>query len=481
MVPDVALGTLNNTTQIPQLMQQNQAAGNELQAQDIANQQKKLAYAGMVMSAASAPVSQSPTGEIDPQTGQQRMQNNYNDQMIQSAKQHLQGMNIDTSMFGNDGATVAQQAQQLRMALMPPASLLNSQIQLQRNQTMAAGVNGTTAPAGLPSLTITPPTIAGTASGAGAVNGAQQPTVPTSTAQSQPSARPPALPPSAPGANIPVMQQAAAGQPQTQKPAALQTPQQMMAAAQNDALARAQARIPAPAPNANPEAISRYNDSIDKAMQSDMQYQQDVESAKALGTGSAKNITDTNLDAVKSEQSIGPVEQTIQGLITLAKKGNLPEGATANISGDAYSLVAPNSETAQDVKSFNMLNEAQTIGAIRELANTGQLKMSRTLENILNKGYLVDPTASNPEKVVQANIVLNELKNSAISSKNVSAQLTGGAQTPYLPMTVSPATGQTAAPPVYQAGQILDSPSLGKVVFKGGDATDKNNYVKVGK
>ncbi len=34
---------------------------------------------------------------------------------------------------------------------------------------------------------------------------------------------------------------------------------------------------------------------------------------------------------------------------------------------------------------------------------------------------------------------------------------------------------------VYTPGQILDSPTMGKVVFKGGDPTDKSNYIAVGK
>ncbi len=126
---------------IVQGMQQRGAQNMAMEAAGLDAQQKKLAYAAQVMSAASAPVAQDEKGQPV-----------YNDAMVQSAKQHLSGLGIDTSMFGNSGAEAYQQTQNLRQALMSPAAMLNSQIQLQRNGIQAAGVNGTVAPTTLPKM-----------------------------------------------------------------------------------------------------------------------------------------------------------------------------------------------------------------------------------------------------------------------------------------------------------------------------------------
>lgn len=189
--------------------------------------------------------------------------------------------------------------------------------------------------------------------------------------------------------------------------------------------------------------------------------------AEAEGSSVGKSSGEAVNSALTSEQASQNAQTTIQGLIDIAKRNNIYEGETAPAREWIAGAVAPNSDAAQDYKSFQTLNESQTISAIRELADTGQIKMSRTLESIINRGYLVDPTASNAEKVTQANIILTELKNAATAAANVNSQLHGGGTKPLAPMNVVPSNSEGA-----QAAQVYVS-----LKNKGFSEADINQYM----
>lgn len=394
--PDLSL--ITNAPNLTDTISQHQAIASQLQAQQIEIKTKQNLYAMQVMSAAAS--------SGDPQR-------------IQMAKQALSQVNIDPSSWSDDPTMVATQAAALQKALIPPVAMMNAGIQQQKANAMTATNNGTLAPdntgvgsptpSAAPSLNSPVPSSGGQATPstpaiAGALNSTPNAAIPAQPAS--PSTTPPSL-----TAPIPSSAPAIPQQPTQDDP-------------------KYNGLNPKTRKESFEADLAAYNN-IPAVITAKKQ-------AETIGSKTGDVTVDDQENAIKSNQATGIVQQNINGIIELAKRGNLPEGATSSLSSGAYNLFAPGSDTAQDSKSFNTLNEAQTIGAIRDLGETGQIKMSRTLENIINRGYLVDPTASNDEKIVQANMILNELKNSAIASSNISAQRTGGQQTPFVPMTVAP-------------------------------------------
>ena len=175
MVPDVALGTLNNQTQIPQLMQQNQAVGNQLAEQKLQQQSQQNVLATQVLSAASS-------------TGNQGL--------YDSAKMHLSSGGIDTSMWPQDVGSGQTFAQSARLAQSPLGSLLNAGAKMDANNIAANTAAGQATP---------DPNAMQTNLMRGAMNsvtpGAGSLYNPPQQVNAQPRQAPPTLPPSAPGAN----------------------------------------------------------------------------------------------------------------------------------------------------------------------------------------------------------------------------------------------------------------------------------------
>lgn len=190
--------------------------------------------------------------------------------------------------------------------------------------------------------------------------------------------------------------------------------------------------------------------------------------AKAAAEGAGKDQNSANTDAVKAGTGYDQVVQTIEALKQLAP--SVPQ-QTYLIPSSVKAAISQNipaydgQQSANAMNTFNTVNESQTINAIRDLANTGQIRMTRTLENIINKGYLVDPNASPTEKVNQANAIETELRNSTIGAQNVNAQLNGGATQPMTsPLTAPPGTAAPA--PSLPPGTTQYGTSGGKPVYR---------------
>lgn len=208
-----------------------------------------------------------------------------------------------------------------------------------------------------------------------------------------------------------------------------------------------------------------------------------------------KNIADANKSAIDATQgfnqvkaSLGSLEALIgkedengkfipnenlpqtRGLLTAEQKANVSQ-RFGSAAGEAEGLFGTQ-KTSDDYKEFSKLNESQTVKAIQTLADSGQIKMTKTLENIVNKGYLVDPEASPESKWKQAKIVETELENSMIAAQNVSKSMTGGQTQPMkspLPTTAA-SQAQGAFQPKPQQAQ--------KPPLDAKQAPDGNYYIK---
>jgi hypothetical protein len=118
---DINLGAINNTTQIPQLMQQNQAAGNALIQQNINNQINKNRLASVILGTAAK---------------------SGNPELFQSARQHLEKNGVDTSAYSPDLGTAMKQAQFGMLAGASPTETMQAMIMNEEMRQRAGAATG---------------------------------------------------------------------------------------------------------------------------------------------------------------------------------------------------------------------------------------------------------------------------------------------------------------------------------------------------
>lgn len=221
-----------------------------------------------------------------------------------------------------------------------------------------------------------------------------------------------------------------------------------------------------------------------------------------------KNIAEANKNAIDATQAFGQVKASLgsledligktdengnfipnnnlpqtRGVLTAEQRANLAQ-RFGSAAGEAEGYFG-SQKTSDDYKAFSKLNESQTVKAIQALADSGQIKMTKTLENIVNRGYLVDPEASPTSKMQQAKIVETELENSMIAAQNVSKSMTGGQTQPMkspLPQNaanqaqgaLNPKQPTTNQPPLINTKAAFEALPSGTVYME----SDGNKYRK---
>lgn len=423
------------------------AAAQTLQSGAIDQASKANVYATQVLSAASA------TGD----------QNAYD-----QAKQTLQGQGIDTSTWAPDVQSGAQQAQAARLAQSPLGTLFNAQQKVIGNNIAGTAAMGSTDAAGAAGFIQPVPSI--TPSGGVIITPQITNQAPQPAPAPAPPAPAPAPAPAASNAPAPMGNQVKIG-----TAAGDQAVSDMYDAPPAPQPAPALAKFSAPKQK-DGETIQAYKQRVDTALEA---YRADPAyiAANAAASETGKAQADAAKAAVGAGANYDQVVQTINGIKALNNsptglpqdRGFLPASTQAslaqNLGGTAIgnALGVPPQAVADNENAFTKLNEAQTIGAIKELASTGQIRMTRTLENILNRGYLIEPGSSPTSKNQQSDLILAELNNSKIAAQNVNTGLNGGQATPYQPM---PATGGTPAASAPPSGGTLYGTSGGKNVYK---------------
>lgn len=197
-----------------------------------------------------------------------------------------------------------------------------------------------------------------------------------------------------------------------------------------------------------------------------------LESAKTKGAGLGKDAADANKGAIASNEGYNQVVQTIDSIIKMAPDLPQKENMVGPETRAAYNQNFGDGKVAADYSKFKTINEAQTINTIRELADTGQIRMTRTLENIINRGYLVDPNLNAQGKIDQANAIKAELRNAAVSSNNVGVTYNGGPKADYSsPLSVP---SNSVIGPATQSPQGNIAPE-GTVITNGNQTLIKKN------
>jgi hypothetical protein len=423
--PDLSL--LTNAPNLTDRIMQQQQFSNQQGAAQIDLRTKQNLYSSQIMAAAAA--------SGDPQR-------------IQMAKQALASANIDPSPWSDDPAQVKTQATALQQSLMSPMGMLNASIQQEKagaavaeaNGTKAAGLvpvnaismDGTNRPAaGAPSLNSNVPVSGGqptpsTQQIASAMNATPNSAIPAPSAS--PSSAPPSL-------NAPVASNAA--------PAPTQSPQQLISAAQTAALARAQQRVGA-APNVdglNPKTANElktaYQNNIDKAMQNDPLYQQDVETAKGIGTEISKQ---TGASA-ESEQMRQKLLANVKGLIAL--NDSTPDSflASPDTKVDVEKRFGAGQDDATALLQWNNLNKALALNGLQQFVSQSaagsSIRSNKTIVGMVEGASAIPADYPKASRLADLKNLQAELENTTLASRNVGASITGQ---PQQPMNAIPVT-----------------------------------------
>lgn len=443
----VDTSSLGNNISLRQAEVNNTLENQKIDAGNTANAQAKTVYAAQVLTGALA--------SGDPA-------------IYAQAKSHLGDMGFDTSSLAADIPTATAQVNALRQAQYsanPLNALLGLGIKADANNIAAQSAAAN--PGAAAKLDPISALVGGKVAGMLGAPGAAAPVASAANTQAlglNPAPVPPGTPPITP--ETAPMAAGSGAAAASAVPPALAAPSAPAAAAPA-VPGVIPSGVPAP-PDPNKFVTeNQYKQAMD-IYNNDPQVLAARKRAEAEGGEVGKAAGAAAKDAISSQSAADIVNTNINGLIGLANRGNLPEGETAPISRAVANTFSPNGDEAQDSATFKTLNEAQTIGAIRELADTGQIKMSRTLENIVNRGYLIDPTASNAEKITQANIIRTEMNNSAVAAANVNSQLHGGAAQPLSPMNIVPSNSDGA-----QASQVYVT-----LKNKGFSDADINQYLQ---
>jgi hypothetical protein len=216
-----------------------------------------------------------------------------------------------------------------------------------------------------------------------------------------------------------------------------------------------------------PGETAQAYDSARKSAQDAYEKNPDVlktqEKAKAAGKQNAKNEE----SSIAADEAFKQISTNLDSLESLTDKVPqeryfIPSSVQASVNQNLGDQT-----TANNYNAFKTINEAQGLNAIKELANTGQIRMNQRLEAMVARGYLVDPNASPEGKRMQIKAVRAELANARIAAQNVNARTSGGQVSDYESPTGSPKPGST------QQG------TDGTYMFNGGDPAKPENWKKV--
>ena len=428
MVPDVALGTLNNQTQIPQLMQQNQAVGNQLAEQKLQQQSQQNVLATQVLSAASS-------------TGNQGL--------YDSAKMHLSSGGIDTSMWPQDVGSGQTFAQSARLAQSPLGSLLNAGAKMDANNIAANTAAGQATP---------DPNAMQTNLMRGAMNsvtpGAGSLYNPPQQVNAQPRQAPPTLPPSAPGANIPVMQQAAAGQPQA--------PQQALQQPIDNNGSTATRFVPPPI---DPTKTQAANQAAQEDARQAWQENPAVKGAQAQGTKTGE-LTAQDIESANKAQEL--TDRLKQNLLAMkAINNDVPSSGILPVDAKTWAnqAMAANgldTKAADASGQWDQINSQQTISEIQQFMASGgaNTRINQTLDKMVQAASGIDKSLLPSTRAKMIDSALAEIGNKSISAGNIAAKEQGGTAQPYNAIP----TGQAAGG--IQEGSVIQNAGGLKMMLK---------------
>ena len=204
----------------------------------------------------------------------------------------------------------------------------------------------------------------------------------------------------------------------------------------------------------------------------------DVIAAQAKAKKTGEDSAAAQKAAIDSSENFNLVDQNLTSLERL--NPNIPsQGVILSAQGKAdfnQRFGGDDKSIANALSSAKLLNESQIINAIKNLASSGQIRMSRTLENIINRGYLIDLNLDAKGRQDQINIIRSEMKNGAVNANNVNASINGGQTQEYTnPIPIQQLSNQKSISD-YGIGKIHVGDDGVTYLQVGKDPTNPNSY-----
>lgn len=388
-----------------------------------------------------------------------------------AARQHLQGMGIDVSGYAPDVATGASQAAAARQALISPLGMMNAQIQAAGVGAKIADVNGTqAAPIGataLPSPTpaLGTPNLNTVIPRAASVSGTPAPgALPAddtgvtvqdpSTAPQAPSPNLPPPLPVRPTLNTIIPQSGAIPngnalppsnnvvQPAVLQPATGFVPSQ---GPQNENPEAKAKRIASELAvyNANPANAAAMEQA--KAQASTLGKDQGAQPEKTAASQELFGRISQNLDAMLQENPNVPSQGV---LLSAADKAAISQRAGSATAHPVLNFlgIGDNQAAANSYNAFTKVNKAQILNGIQDLVQSGSIRNSRALIQLVGDVNAIDENASPESRAQQIMAVKAELQNLMTSTENINADLNGGEKQPYAPIPMTAPATAPAAP-----------------------------------
>lgn len=462
---DADYGLLGGTQNVAQVMQGQAAKGQALQTGAIDQASKANIYATQVISAASS-------------TG--------NQQLYDSAKAHLAQMGLDPSPWAPDVGTGAQQAQAARLAQSPLGALINGATKMDANQIAANSAAGKATPnPNALAASLMRPAIDSVVPGAG---GLYTPPTPAGGART--------LPPPLPADATP-NPAAAQGQPVVDPGAQVGgLPLQVAPSAEVvDAYGSTATKFVTPPDD--PTKTQAANEQM-KRQAFDAWKENAKVKATAKASESAGGVTGTEAGEAlklynKMSASLGMISDRFDKMRAAT---NDASNGFAEMTGVGPAManagMFPGAQKTADANALlDQAGSQQILGELGPMLAQSGARANKFLETISAAASGYNKAAPPATK----QLIINGLEDNYLATLKANADEARAAGQPVpsaaeidsqiaaikAKRPATPGAPAQAAAPIYNPGQILDSPTLGKVVFKGGDPTDKNNYVKVGK
>lgn len=196
------------------------------------------------------------------------------------------------------------------------------------------------------------------------------------------------------------------------------------------------ANVPAPAPVSPAPAVPAAF-GVDPAAQK----QKEAESA-AMGAAQVK----ARVEAIQSRENHNKLAPNFDALKQL--NNDVPDnryGIPPSIKAFASSAnPIGDGKWAGAHAAWETVNKQQALNALGQLASSGQIRVTRTIQKMIETGNVVPENLQPDERLKLIGIMQKEWENQATSAENVSAKLNGGQVQPYV--ATVPNNGQAPAP-----------------------------------
>lgn len=409
----------------------NAAQDQKLQAGQLANEQAKNQYASQVMSMATS-------------TGNQDLYN--------SAKAHLNNLGVDMSGWADDVTNGAQQAQSLRLAMSPLGSLLNAGAKMDANTIAANSAAGKATPQ--PNA-MTYAVMRNSFVQQGGEPAGQQFDKFVQAGQ-------------VPGISMPAPGSAAGNPPPLSSPQSADN--KALDAVKNGAPVPAiapAAPVNLPAIDANGSTVANFVPPANDPTKTQAANQQAIEDAQKAWESRAdvKQYSTQATEAAKETgQSIGEmpqktaaanelvqrIDQNLNGMLQAnpnvpsSKWGvNAEQRAWLSQNFGSLPIVGDNGDANYQYNAFSKVNKAQVLNGIQELVQSGSIRNSKALIQLVDNVNAIDINASPESRAQQIEAIRAELHNLATSTSNIQADMTGGTKMPYQKIPVTTPTTTT--------------------------------------